>query len=104
MSFNLPLDFTISSSLTIRSRRGYSDPNLNTDTYILNGSIGWYLRNTSLRFSIDGYDLLHQIKSVTYRVDAYGRTEAWSNTLPSYIMLRLSYHLNLQPKKKSEEY
>ncbi len=104
VSFNLPLNFTISSNLTIRSRRGYSDPNLNTDTYILNGSIGWYLRNTSLRFSIDGYDLLHQIKSVTYRVDAYGRTEAWSNTLPSYIMLRLSYHLNLQPKKKSEEY
>lgn len=104
VSFNLPLNFTISSNLTIRSRRGYSDPNLNTDTYILNGSIGGWLKKTGIRFSIDGYDLLHQIKSVTYRVDAYGRTEAWSNTLPSYIMLRLSYHLNLQPKKKSEEY
>ena len=104
VSFKLPLNFSISSNLTIRSRRGYSDPNLNTDTYILNGSIGGWLKRTGIRFSIEGYDLLHQIKSVTYRVDAYGRTEAWSNTLPSYIMLRLSYHLNLQPKKKSEEY
>lgn len=96
-SFILPYSLSLQSSLIIRSRRGYNDSKLNTDQFILTGSIGWSIKR--VHFSLDGYDLLRQIKSISYIVNAYGRSESWSNTVPSYIMLRLRYYLDLQPKK-----
>ncbi len=103
-SFSLPLNLSIASNLDIHTRRGYTDARLNTDSYILNGSISWYWKQTGLKFTLDGYDLLHQIKSITYTIDPYGRTESWNNILPRYAMLRISFHKFLSPKKKSEEY
>ncbi len=96
-SFELPYRFSIQSSLIIRSRRGYNDAELNTDQFILTGSIGWSIKRVV--FSLDGYDLLRQIKSISYIVNAYGRSESWSNTVPSYVMLRLRYHIDLKPKQ-----
>lgn len=103
-SFYLPLNFRIASNLNIRTRRGYADANLNTDTYILNGSISWFWKQTGISFTLDGYDLLHQIKSITYTIDPYGRTESWNNNLPRYAMLRISFHKFHSPKKNTEEY
>ena len=37
-------------------------------------------------------------KSVNYYVNALGRTESWSNTIPRYLMVRVRYHLDLSPK------
>ena len=92
----MPYRFSIQSSLIIRSRRGYNDAELNTDQFILTGSIGWSIKRVV--FSLDGYDLLRQIKSISYIVNAYGRSESWSNTVPSYVMLRLRYHIDIKPK------
>lgn len=97
-TFRLPADFRLSSNLTLYCRRGYSDPTLNTNEYIWNASASWHWKKTRLTFAIDGYDLLHQIKAVSQYVDAFGRTESWSNTLPRYAMLRIRYHLDLSPK------
>lgn len=97
-TFRLPANFRISSNFTIYCRRGYSDSALNTNEYIWNGSTSWYWKKTRLTFALDIYDILHQIKSVSQYVDALGRTESWSNTLPRYAMLRIRYHLDLSPK------
>lgn len=97
-TFRLPADFRISSNLTLYCRRGYSDPTLNSNEYIWNASASWHWKKARLTFALDGYDLLHQIKAVSQFVDAFGRTESWSNTLPRYAMLRIRYHLDISPK------
>ncbi len=97
-TFRLPADFRISTNMTLYCRRGYSDPTLNTNEYIWNASASWHWKKARLTFALDGYDLLHQIKAVSQYVDAFGRTESWSNTLPRYAMLRIRYHLDLSPK------
>lgn len=97
-TFRLPANIVLSSNLTLYSRRGYSDAALNTNEYIWNASASWHWKRAHLTFAIDGYDLLHQIKAVSQYVDALGRTESWSNTLPRYAMLRVRYHINLSPK------
>lgn len=97
-TFRLPADFRLSSNLTLYCRRGYSDPTLNTNEYIWNASASWHWKKARLTFALDGYDLLHQIKAVSQFVDAFGRTESWSNTVPRYAMLRIRYHLDLSPK------
>lgn len=97
-TFRLPADFRISSNITLYCRRGYADPALNTNEYIWNACASWHWKKTRLTFTLDGYDLLHQIKAISQYVDAFGRTESWSNTLPRYAMFRIRYHLDLSPK------
>lgn len=67
---------------------------MNSEEYLWNLSASWSL-NKKLSFSLDGYDLLHQIKAVSYFVSPSGRTEQWSNTIGRYLMLRLHYRLDL---------
>ncbi len=97
-TFQLPANFRLSSVLTLYCHRGYSDPTLNTDEYIWNASASWHWKKAHLTFVLDGYDLLHQLKSVSQYVNSFGRTESWSNTLPRYAMLRVRYHLDLSPR------
>lgn len=97
-AFCLPANFRISTNLTLFSRRGYADSSLNSDQYVWNASASWHWKKARLTVTLDGYDLLHQIQTVTRYVDAQGRSETWSNTLPRYAMLRIRYHLDLSPK------
>jgi len=51
-------------------------------------------------FTLSAYDILGQISNHTYRVDAQGRTETWTNTIPRYAMLSISWRFNKNPKKR----
>lgn len=97
-SFTLPKNIYISSSFNINTRHGYNDPNLNKTEYIWNASASWNWKKPGLTFTLDAYDILHQRNNVHYYADNMGRTESWSNTINSYILLRIRYHLNLTPK------
>ncbi|MDE6166461.1 MAG: hypothetical protein K2F58_05140, partial [Muribaculaceae bacterium] len=79
-------------------RRGYSNQALNTNEAIWNITASWHWKKKNLTFMVDGYDLLGQVKKITYGVDALGHTEAWSNSLPRYFLLRLRYHIDVSPK------
>lgn len=94
----LPENFSIVSTLNYYRRFGYSDERLNAGEYIWNVSGSWHWARPKLTFIIDAYDLLQQIKSVNYYVNALDRTESWSNTIPRYLMVRVRYHLDLSPK------
>ena len=55
--------------------------------------------SAQVELSLEGHDLLHQLSSTQYSVNAQGRTETWYRSLPHYVMLHLVYHWNKNPKK-----
>lgn len=58
--------------------------------------------NGNLTFMVDGFDLLKNLSKVTRTVNAQGRTESYSNVIPSYFMAHIVYRLNVQPKKRAK--
>jgi len=99
--YTLPrLNTTLSADGNMYSRRGYGSSDLNTDDFVLNASISQPFFKGKLIARIEAFDLLHQLSSTQYSVNAQGRTETWYRSLPHYVMLHLVYHWNKNPKKK----
>lgn len=97
----LPGAIGLSTDFTVFSRRGYEDPSLNTDNFVWNVRLERSILNGNLTFILDGFDILHDLSSVTRTVNAQGRTESYTNVIPSYFMAHVIYKLNVQPKKKA---
>jgi hypothetical protein len=94
------LNTTISLDGNIYSRRGYGSSYLNKDYFVLKAYISQSFFKGKFIVRIEGFDLLHQLSSTQYEVNAQGRTETWYRSLPNYVMLHLVYHWNKNPKKK----
>ena len=91
---------TIALDGNMYSRRGYGSSALNTDDFVLNASLSQSFLKGKLIARVEGFDLLHQISSTQYAVNAQGRTETWYRSLPRYVMFHLVYHWNKNPKKR----
>ena len=91
---------TLAADATMYSRRGYGSTLMNTDDFVLNASVSQPFFKGKLIARIEAFDLLHQLSSTQYTVNAQGRTETWYRSLPHYIMGHLVYHFNKNPKKK----
>ena len=99
--YTLPrLNTTLSADGNMYSRRGYGSSELNTDDFVLNASISQPFFKGKLIARIEVFDLLHQLSSTQYSVNAQGRTETWYRSLPHYVMAHLVYHWNKNPRKK----
>jgi hypothetical protein len=101
--YTLPhLKTTLSADAMMNSRRGYGSSLLNTDDFIVNASISQPLLKGKLIARLEAFDLLHQLSSMQYAVNAQGRTVTWYNSLPHYMMFHLVYHMNWNNKKKDK--
>lgn len=98
---NLPWNVQLSTDITMYSRRGYSESTLNTDDLVWNARLSKSLMKGHLVMMIDGFDMLGNLSSVSYNLNAQGRTEIRRNVLPQYAMLHVQYKLNIKPKKKN---
>lgn len=98
--FMRQLDMNISTDLYVTSRRGYEDGSFNTNEFVWNASIDKSILNGRLTFRLKAYDILNQISSVQYVVNAQMQREMWRNKLGRYVMLSVMYKLNIEPKKK----
>ncbi|MBQ8737212.1 MAG: hypothetical protein IJY78_05245 [Bacteroidaceae bacterium] len=99
--YTLPrLNTTLSADAMMNSRRGYGSSLLNTDDFIVNASISQPLLKGKLIARLEAFDLLHQLSSMRYAINAQGRTVTWYNSLPHYMMLHLVYNLHWNNKKK----
>jgi hypothetical protein len=88
-------NFSISTNLSMSSRRGYSDPNANTDELLWNAQFSAsFLPKNALGVSLQFYDILHQQSNISRIVDALYRRDSESNAIYSYCMLKLSYRFN----------
>ena len=85
---------------TMYSRRGYGSSALNTDDFIVNASVSQPLLKGKLIARVEAFDLLHQLSSTQYDINAQGRIVTWYRSLPHYVMLHLVYRWNKNPKKK----
>lgn len=99
----LPWGMAFSTDLTLYTRGGYSDETMNTHEWIWNAELSKsFLRKKNLIVRLRGYDILNQRHNVVRTLNAQGRTETWYNTIPRYVMLTLTYRLNIQPKRQHQ--
>lgn len=96
--FALPAGFAVSTDFTCYTRRGYGVRELDTTDAVWNARLSYTPRNGRWVFSVDGFDLLHQLSNVSYAVTATGRTVTVTNTLPRYVLASVQYRFNINPR------
>lgn len=99
-TIELPWSLQFATDLTMYSRRGYSNSAANTNDLVWNARLSKTMLKGKLAMMVDGFDMLHNLSSYNYSINAQGSTETWCNSIPSYVMLHVIYRLNIQPKKK----
>lgn len=94
----------ISSDIGMNSRRGFSDPEFNTDELIWNAQLSKsFLAQNAATISVQFYDILGQQSNVSRVVNAVMRSDTWYNTVNSYFMVHFIYKLNLFGDKDSRK-
>ena len=102
-NINLPWwNLKLSSDVSMNSRRGYSDPDFNTDELIWNAQISKsFLAQNAATVSLQMFDILRQQSNVSRVINATMRSDTWYNTVNSYFMVHFIYRLNLFGDKES---
>lgn len=94
----------ISSDIGMNSRRGFSDPEFNTDELIWNAQVSKsFLAQNAATISVQFYDILGQQSNVSRMVNATMRSDTWYNTVNSYFMVHFIYKLNLFGDRESRK-
>lgn len=96
VNYTLPwYNIRISTNLSMSSRRGYSNPEANTDELLWNAQLSAsFLKANALTVSLQFYDILHQQSNISRVVNALSRSDSEVNAIYSYCMLNLSYKFN----------
>ncbi len=91
-NITFPWGMTFATDLTQQSRRGYSDPSMNTDELLWNATLSQrFLQGKRLTVSIRATDILGRRNDVNRNVSATSRTDSRSETVSSYWMLAVTY-------------
>lgn len=98
-TLNLPYEWSLSSDMTLYTRRGFVDSRLNTTDLVWNARVTKSILKGSLTFALDAYDMLHQLSNINYGINAQARTEAVCNVIPAYVLFHVQWRFNKQPKK-----
>lgn len=99
-SYQMPLQFDLSTDLIMYSRRGYQSSSMNTNDFVWNARLSKSILSNNIILSLEGFDLLHRLSNVTRTINGQGRIERFTNVIPSYLMFHCTYRLNIQPKKR----
>ncbi len=101
VKMELPWHLQFVSTVEQTSRRGYSDKQMNTDELVWNAKLQRSFLKGKLLASVEGYDILGQRSNRHYVLNSQGRTESYSNVIPSFGMVTLSYRFVKTPKNKN---
>lgn len=82
--------FQLSTDLKMYSRRGYENPQANTNELIWNARLH---RSIGEKWSIEleGFDILHRLSNTTQTINSQGHFEIFKNVIPAYFMLKCRY-------------
>lgn len=94
------MKFTVATDIKMFSRRGYASSELNTNDLVWNASLSKTLLKGKLIARLEAFDILHQLRNTEIMINAQGRTETITNTIPRYAMLHLQWQFNKMPKMK----
>ena len=102
-NINLPWwNLKLSSDISMNSRRGYSDPDFNSDELIWNAQVSKsFLAQNAATVSVQMFDILRQQSNVSRVINATMRSDTWYNTVNSYFMVHFIYRLNLFGDRES---
>ena len=98
-SYKFEFGLETGMDLKMFSCRGYSDPLINANDLICNVYISKSFLKGKLAAKLEGYDIFHQLKSISYEINGQGKTETRFNAIPNYLMLHLIYKMNISGKK-----
>lgn len=101
MIAELPWTLQINTDITEYLHRGYHISEMNTSELIWDICLTKRLVKDKLYLSVKAFDLFRQISRHSFFVNEHGRTETWSNCIPRYAMLTMSWRFNNPPKKKN---
>ena len=96
---SLPWHFQLTTDMMMFARRGYQQHEMNTTDWVWNAQLTRSFAKGHLLAKLQGFDILHELSTTSYAVDAQGRTETWHNSIPRYVMLSLTWRFNYNPKK-----
>ena len=99
-TLSLPWHFQLTTDMTMFARRGYQRSEMNTTDWVWNAQLSRSFLKGHLLAKLQGFDILHELSTTSYAVNAQGRTETWHNSIPRYVMLSLAWRFNINPKKK----
>lgn len=101
LNYRLPWKLQLAADAKMYSRRGYYSQAMNTNDLVCNASLSKSFQKESIAVSLEAFDIFHQLSSTEYTLNAQGRVESWRKSIPSYLMLHLSWRWSHMPKKKS---
>lgn len=96
-SLILPWDLRFYTNMNMNMRRGYQDASMNDTQWLWNANISKQLLKGAMTIRLTVNDILGQIDPVYITVNAQGRTEAWTNTMPRYGMITIQWRFNHTP-------
>ena len=99
-NYKLPWNLTVDTDLTMHSRRGYTDSEMNDNRLYWDASLTKSFHQGQWLLKLRGYDLLGQVSSLRYSINTQGRTETWTNSMRRYALLTVSYRFSQKPKKE----
>ncbi len=93
-NFELPLNFRLSTDITMYSRRGYNDDGMNTNNLVWNARLTKRFFKGRLLLMADGFDILGNLSNIRRQINPQGRTETYYNVISSYAMLHVQYNFS----------
>lgn len=99
----LPLKMQLSTDLTAYTRKGYTSPEMNGTDIVWNARLTYPLMKGQMTVMLDAFDILGQLSNVTRALNAQSRTESYTNTLPRYALLHVTYRLNKMPRRPKDQ-
>lgn len=101
LNCRLPWKLQLATDTKMYSRRGYYSSTMNTDDFVCNASLSRSFLKESLTARLEAFDIFHQLSSTDYTLNSQCRIESWRKSIPSYLMLHLSWRWSHMPKKKA---
>ena len=103
LTYTIPVvDIDLSTDFNVFSRRGYGSAEMNTDDPVWNAQLSKSFFKGSLVAKLTAYDLLHQLSTKSYSINAQGRTETRYNCIPRYLMFSLAYKFTRKAKQNDK--
>ena len=92
LQYTIPaVNLNLSTDIKMFSRRGYGSPEMNTDDLAWNAQLSRSFLKGRLTAKLTAYDILRQISTKAFSINAQGRTETRYNCIPRYVMFSLAW-------------
>ena len=95
LTYTVPwIKATIATDINMFTKRGYDSEMMNTDEVVWNIMLTKSFAKGLVTAKLQAYDVLQQISTRRFAVDAQGRTVTWNNSVPSYLMLSVAVSMS----------